>query len=242
MAFIQVTRATLGEKRLKPVTSFAFAAKTTVCEIVATEFPAIATCYPIFFVELEGALAPVALLALGEGDNLFVEADGGWSGGYVPGSLRRYPFAVQVNAQGAPTLLIDDQCGLLSDSEGEPLFGTDEASDMTSAVGKALQTITQLDVQTGPTRSLVAKIAETGIIRPVSLANEQDEIARPFAGLRAVSESALNALPEEALLELRRAGALLPIYAHLVSLGQVAPLKARNRFRQAMAQARKKLQ
>jgi hypothetical protein len=206
---------------------------------MASEFAAIATSYPIFFVETGGSLIPVALMGLSDSDNLFVEADGVWSGGYVPAAFRRYPFTVRPNEQGAPVLFIDDQCGLLSDSEGEPLFGTDEQSDLASPVGQALVTITQMDTQTAPTRALVAKIAETGIIQPITVAVDPSEAEKSLSGLHAINEAGLNALSDETFAELRRAGALLAIYAHLVSLGQVATVKSRSRFRLALAAARK---
>ncbi len=238
MTLIPVTRETLGHKRLKPQTSFAFAAKASLCGIVASEFAAIATNYPIFFIQQEGGFTPAAMLGLSGDDNLFVEADGGWSGGYVPGVFRSYPFFVQKDEAGAPILVVDDQCDLLSDSEGEPLFGTDEASDLASPVGRALHIITQMDLETVPTRALIAKIAETGIIQPINLAVDRSEAEKVVTGLHAINEASLNALPDETLVDLRRAGALLPIYAHLVSMGQVQQLKGRGRFRLALAAAR----
>jgi hypothetical protein len=239
MALIQVTRATLGNKRLKPRTSFAFAAQVPFCSIVASEFGAIATSYPIFFLEQDGAFSPIALLSLADGRNLFVEADGGWSGGYVPAFLRRYPFGVQPNAEGIPGLVIDEDCGLLSDTEGEPLFGHDEQSDQASPVGQALQLISQLDLQVPPTRAVIAKIAETGIIQPITL-GKPDGAEQQIGGLFAINETSLNALSDQTLVALRKDGALSVIYSHLVSLGHVPTLNGRAALRRAMAEARKR--
>jgi hypothetical protein len=183
-------------------------------------------------------MTPGALLGLNGDDNLFVEADGGWSGGYVPAMFRHFPFLLQNDKQGTPQLVIDEHCPLLSDSEGEALFGTDEQSDLASPVGRALNAIAQLQTQSGPTRAVIAKIKETGVLQPITLAVDASEAKRSLAGLHAIHAPSLDALPDETLLDLRRAGALMPIYAHLVSLSHVATLKARSRFRMAMAASR----
>jgi hypothetical protein len=238
MALIPVTRETLGSKRLKATPSYAFAAKAAICEIVAAEFARAATAFPIFFVQRDGALSPFTLFGLEPTENLYVEADGGWSGSFIPAALRRYPFVVQATAEGQPQLFIDDATGHLSDSEGEPLFGTDERSDLASPVGRALQSITLLDVQRGPTRALIARIAETGIIQPITIAADEGEATLPIGGLHAINEASLNALPDATLIELRSANALPLIYAQMISMGHVQTLKARRKFRQAMAAAR----
>ncbi|HIJ37822.1 MAG TPA: SapC family protein [Rhodospirillaceae bacterium] len=235
MALIPVNRATLGDKKLKPVTSFAFAAKTPLCEIVAAEFYSAATGVPILFSGQGDMLVPVALMSLNGVDNLFVESNGAWSGVYLPAVLNRFPFVAQNNADGTPGLFIDDSCGLLSDDQGVPLFGSDEASDQASPVGRALQNVLSLDSQTRPTRDLVAKIAATGILQSVSLSPNASPEDKPVAGLQAVNQALFDALPDATILDLRRSGALPLIYAHLISLGQLAPMKARHDIRQAAA-------
>lgn len=239
MALIPVNRATLGGKRLKQTTSFTAFAKAPFVDIVGSEFAPVATCYPIFFMEREGHLVPVALMGLGATDNLFVEADGGWSGGYVPAIMRRYPFSVQTSAEGQAELLYDDASGMLSDDEGEPLFGADEEGDKSAAVARVLQLVSLLETQFPPTLATTAEIAATGIIKPISIMVEQDGEEKPLTGLHAINEAAFNALSDESWLALRRSNAITLIYSHLVSIGQVASLKARNKFRQAMAQARR---
>ncbi|MSQ51132.1 MAG: hypothetical protein EXR28_04525 [Betaproteobacteria bacterium] len=60
------------------------------------EFVAAARDYPIAFASADGkSFAPVALLGLAQGQNLFVGAQGAWEAGhYVPAFIRRYPFCL----------------------------------------------------------------------------------------------------------------------------------------------------
>ncbi len=234
MALIPVNRETLGSKRLKPLTSFAHLAKVPVCEIAAIEFPAAALSFPIVFIQRNGLFSPVALFSLGGNDNLFVGADGRWTAAYVPALLRAYPFVVQGDGKGGLSLMIEDASGLLSDTEGEALFGTDEKSDDAAPVGRALKFAGETAVQGNATRMLIDKIAAAGIIQSLDAAPSPG--AQPVAtGLFMVDEARLNALSDQALLDLRQAGALGPIYTHLVSLGQMPQLRARHEARQAAA-------
>src|ERR1035437_9795261 len=69
------------------------------------EFVAAARDYPIAFASRDGeSFAPGALLGLGEGQNLFVDAKGVWDAQcYVPAFVRRYPFCLaRVLVEGKP--------------------------------------------------------------------------------------------------------------------------------------------
>lgn len=69
------------------------------------EFVAAARDYPIAFACADGeSFAPVALLGLGEGQNLFIDAQGAWDVQcYVPAFVRRYPFCLaRLLAEGKP--------------------------------------------------------------------------------------------------------------------------------------------
>ena len=47
---------------------------------------------PIAFIEQAGRFVPMAMMCPMPEHNLFVGPDGQWLGGYVPASLRSYPF------------------------------------------------------------------------------------------------------------------------------------------------------
>jgi hypothetical protein len=229
MALIPISKETHGNKRIKPISSFAFLAKASACDIVAGEFSAVAPNYPIIFVKSGEEYVPLAVMGLREGENLFVEPNGVWMGLYQPAALRRYPFAVaQASADGEtkPVLMIDEDCGLLSDTEGEPLFGTDDAGEMNSPVGRVIRLITETDAQRQMTRALVAQIAQADLMQAANVTVQAENGPQVFGGMFTVDEKKLGELPDDAFLELRRSGALPLIYMHLVSLGQMARLQA----------------
>lgn len=72
--------------------SFNFAAHATTIPLGVSEFAIAATCFPIVFAVNEHPM-PLAVVGLRDGENLFVDDQGRWTGdNYVPGWLRRYPF------------------------------------------------------------------------------------------------------------------------------------------------------
>jgi hypothetical protein len=232
MAQIMVDKETLGNKRLKPLAGYQFLAKFPVCEVVMGEFSAAATTYPIFFIEREGSYTPMALLSLIDGQNVFVEEDGRWSGYYIPAAFRRYPFSVgpgKVNGQEGPVLLVDDEA--LSDSDGEPLFPQDDKDATNSPIGRALKLITDTDRSHAHTRTLVAELAALDLIRASDLTVTLEGQKHNIGGLWGIDEAKLGALPDEAFLKLRHSGALAMAHIQLQSVGQIQRLIQRHHLR-----------
>ena len=74
----------------------AFAQKLNAIPISYTEFAPAARDYPIVFTSGDGgkSFAPVAVLGMTAGENLYANSDGWASGVYVPAYARRYPFCM----------------------------------------------------------------------------------------------------------------------------------------------------
>ena len=227
---VPVNKERFGNKRLLPLRSYSFLAGTPYCDVFAGEFANIVVNHPTFFVMVNEVIRPVALLALQEGDNLFVEKDGSWSGFYIPAVLRRHPFSIEMHGD-APVLTIDEDCGLLSDTEGEPLFGDGSADEMNTPVGRAIQLLTQIDAERTRTLNLTGQLAEAGLLTSTAITLQSSEGQTVLEGLMMVDEGKLNALDDAAFLNLRRSGALALASMHLFSMGQVARLEARLNFR-----------
>jgi hypothetical protein len=231
---IPVSKETLGTKRLKPLHDYNFVSNLAHCEILGSEFSQIALNFPIFFVDRGGVMVPVALMALEAGKSLFVDRQGRWTGLYLPTVFRRYPFNVSRGPDGAqpPQLLVDEE--MISDSEGEPLFGATEQQDLdgTSLVGRVLRFAIEAEQQGSLTRVLTASISAAGIIEPAGKAMGLPDQQSFLPGFNAVNEQKLRELPDATFLELRRSGALALIYVHLVSLGQLARLQQLHMERQ----------
>ena len=74
----------------------AFAQKLNAIPISYTEFAPAARDYPVVFTSGDGgkSFAPVAVLGMAAGENLYVNADGWAPQAYVPAYARRYPFCM----------------------------------------------------------------------------------------------------------------------------------------------------
>jgi hypothetical protein len=234
MAQIPVLKETHAQKRLKPLESFEFLAKFPVCELVMAEFAAAAAIYPIFFIEREGSYSPVALLSLIDGQNLFVEADGSWSGHYIPAAFRRYPFSVgngEVNGQQGPVLMVEEDA--LSDSEGELIFGATPEEEANGPLARVMRLIGETDRSHLQTRELIAELTNAGLIRSADLTVQLQGQKHNIGGLFGVDEAKLQALPDEEFLKLRHSGALALAHIQLQSVGQIQRLIQRHHRRDA---------
>jgi hypothetical protein len=238
MAHVVLTKEAHASKRLKPLASFAFLANFPVVEVVMGELSAAASVFPIFFVEREGGYAPIALLSLVDGQNMFVESDGRWSGLYMPAAFRRYPFTIgpgEVDGQTGPALLIEEEA--MSDDEGEPIFAPEGQDESNSPLGRVLRLITETDRSHAQTRALIAELKDADVIRPAELTVNLDGQNRNIGGLFGVDEERLRALSDEAFLKLRHSGALTLAHIQMQSVGQVQRLVQRHNAREAALRA-----
>ncbi len=220
MRLVPVTRESHYGKCLRPVSSFAYAAANSATEVVLGEISQVAACFPMFFTRQGNQFHLVALMGLAAGENLFVDSSGVWTTSYVPAALRAYPFLLGANpSDGQPTVMIDEDAGLLSEAEGEPLFGTG-AEGADGPLGRALRLLTQMSLEVNRTGTLITQLEQYGLLRPAAQGGAE-------GGLLTVDEAALNALGDEQFLALRRSGALAVAYGQMFSQAQLAQLQAR---------------
>jgi len=232
MANVVVTKEAHGTKRLKPLANYEFLSKYPVVEVVMGEFSAAASVFPIFFVEREGSYSPIALLSLIDGENMFVEPDGAWTGTYMPAAFRRYPFSVgqgEYEGKEGPTLFIEED--MLSDTEGEAIFAPEGSEEANSPLGRVMRLITETDRSHLQTRELVAELAAADVIRQANLTVTLDGQSHNIAGLFGVDEERMRALDDETFLKLRHSGALTLAHIQMQSVGQVQRLIQRHNYR-----------
>jgi hypothetical protein len=193
---------------------------------VVDEFAAAATELPIAFLPGAATPTPVFITGLKPGTNSFITADGRWDAGYLPAYLRRYPFIIGDVPDADPVLCIDDAYEALGEREGKRLFSTAGVPEPT--VTEALELANQYRAAAGRTDNLAELLQRWGLFRSVTLdVNLPAGGSTVIHGLLAVDETALAALDDERFLELRRAGFLKAIDAHLLSLAMVSRLAAR---------------
>ncbi|PWJ20245.1 SapC family protein [Jannaschia seohaensis] len=218
---------------------YGFARELAASPLAAVEFPIAGRDHPIVFVEGEGGLTPLALLGLTEKENLSVEPDGSWSGGYIPAFVRRYPFVLAKDAEkDSYTLCIDEASPACNtDGKGQPLFGPDgEQSDYLKR---------QLALSREWERVRAATVAFCERLSDLDLLTKQrvsvtDSAGRTSlaGGFSAVDRERLKGLSDETLGELMRAGYLEAIMAHLFSLNGLEALGRKlDRIRKASSKA-----
>jgi hypothetical protein len=200
-----------------------FARNGNAIPISLAEFQPVARDYPIVFTAAEGsqAYAPVAVLGLTSGENLFYDS-GHWSSGvYIPAYARRYPFCmakVNVNQVEQKNRLIcvektyiDDQGEAMFDDQGQ---ASDKWKDLERLLG-------EYEGDLERSREMCAILSDYGLFEPFSMqASLRTEGAKPLqmTGMHRVVEKNLENLNAAQLKNLMRKGIMPRIYLHLLSL------------------------
>ena len=206
--------------RLNEVQPYHFARTLMLCPVVSGEIRELAREYVIVFGK-EGGV-PQALLGTEEGVNAYVAESGHWLARYVPAHVRRHPFYAATTSSDASgpqtfTIAIDESAPHLGSGAGEPLFTAEGAP--TPVLEKVKAVLASLHKDFEASRRMVAQLEEAGLLvdRNVHVRSRQGA-ERNLAGLRLVDGEKLAKLEAESLARLHRSGALMLVYAHLMSL------------------------
>lgn len=214
-----------ADLRVSTISSYGFAARSNSVPVLAGEFAECAREFPIVFGGQPGSVVPAALLGLRDGENLFVDPQGNWLARYTPAFIRRYPFALGTGDTGQMLVCIDQTARCLTTTAGEALFVEGAPS---AALQRTMAFLREFQTAAVATAGLTQRIEVLGLLREAdSLAQLRDGSEFRLSGLRVIDESRLNALDDEAVLDLVKSGAMKLIYAHLISLGNLAPLMDR---------------
>jgi hypothetical protein len=201
---------------------FGFVAKQHFVPLHVGEFGPASVNYPIIFAG--EARAPLAVVGITAGENLFVAEDGGYRPGvYVPAFIRRYPFVGALDEVAQKMVVcIDRASDLWIEGGGDvPLFENGQPTEFTKSciefcgqfdadrrqTDLFVKMLTDLDLFESRQTTFTPRMAE-------GVAGEPQLVAEFFG----VSEEKLKALPTDKFLELRDNGGLGQIYAHLISL------------------------
>ena len=223
-SIIPVSSETHKNTKILPLTSFGFAARTHVVPALPGEFAKGSLHFPIVFLNQENAITPFFLFGLAPKTNVFVNPRGKWLVPYVPAALRRYPFILaRGEKEGLFTVCMDANSGLFSETEGTSLFNPK------GKPGKGLKQAKEfLEIfQQGLSRAeaFYALLKKHDLLSPLNLKLATGKgKERTVLGLMAVDETKLNGLDDKAFLEIRAAGIVPLIYAHLLSLQKIKTL------------------
>ncbi|MGE0408352.1 MAG: SapC family protein [Amphiplicatus sp.] len=198
---------------------FAFCAKIRAAPITASEFISASRHYPIIF-SAQKAMTPLAVLGVLDDVNLFVDDKGLWEDhAYVPGYLRRYPFALATETGGERVAVVFDAAhGSVAENGDNPLFENGEPS---AAMQATIEFCQQYEADRLGADQAMKLLEEFDLVtgQSVQYGARPDEEQKTFAQYFGVEEKRLNELSDEKFLDLRKKGLLPLIHAQLTSMG-----------------------
>ncbi|MDP1875165.1 SapC family protein [Phenylobacterium sp.] len=203
-----------GALQLRAPMDFGFARATNAVPLTLAEIPLAAQWYPIAFSAGEAA-RPVAILGLREGENLFVDDEGGWrEGAYVPIYVRRYPFILR-QEDDLVALCIEEADDVLLPSGGAPLFAEGEPAELLQS---AMQFCRSAQAAERATIPFVEGLRALGLLdgRTATIAMP-DGGKVSLSGFLTIDEARLRGLSDDSFLELRRRGWLSAIFSQIQS-------------------------
>ena len=209
--------------------------------LAVVEFAEACKEYPIVFVRVgdmpsDGkpqAIAPLAVLGLKPGSNLFVKDDK-WTGNYVPAFLRRYPFAMARIQEDADTVAVcyDSEWAGFSESEGTSLFAAD--GQPTEFLLNAKNFLESFEQEAERTRAMCQQLAELDLLQDMRFeATLPNGEKLDVEGFLAVDEKKLSELSDDKVGPMHRSGLLSLIEMHRVSMGNMTRLA--NQYGQPVA-------
>jgi hypothetical protein len=214
---VPVSQEAHGSVSVEAGDDYRFAAAVNSVPVMTVEFPMVASEYPIVFAQSGETLSAVVVLGLRDKENLLVAADGGWSGGYVPAFLRRYPFIYSQTEDQRRMLCIDETFpGVNQEGRGKRLFTDDGA--LTRYTQDMVSYLNDFETQNGATNRFCERLRALNILEPTQAEGTVGETRWALQGFFAVSREKLRALPGDRLASLARDDDMELLHLHLHSL------------------------
>jgi hypothetical protein len=224
----------------------AFCRALNAIAVSVAEFPIAGRDYPLVFASVDAgrSYAPVAVLGLTQGSNLFVDAEGSWDAStYVPAFVRRYPFCIsKLYVDGAPAgerVVCVAQAYI--DAAGIPLF--DAGGKPTPRWQQLERLLAQYEADLDRTADLCGALARLDLLTPFSMQvlSGRQKVELRMGGMYRVDEARLRALRPASHTALVGKGYMGSIYAHLHSLENFSRLYARQQRTRIPAQGSAKI-
>ena len=213
--------------------------------LTVVEFADACKEYPIVFVRVGDApanasagapadaaakltVAPLAVLGLKPGQNLFIKGDE-FVAGYVPAYLRRYPFAMARLDQSSDQIAVcyDADWAGFSETEGQPLFT--EAGEPSEFLQQAKGFLENFENEIERTRLLCEQLMDLGLLNDMRFdATLPSGETLAVDGFMAVDEKKLAELPDAKIVEFYRNGIMSLIEMHRVSMTNMNRLASKS--------------
>ena len=201
--------------------------------LTAAEFGDACKEYPILFLRAgthpngKAQVAPVAVMGLTPGENLFIEkgANGelSWRGRYTPAMLRAYPFTMAQVEADKWAVCIDESWAGWSQTEGRELF--DDKGEPSAFMNEMRSIVEQIEAEVERTRQAGERLLEMGLLQDKRFdATLPDGSPLSVDGFMGVDEESLNKLTDAQIIELHRSGLLGVVATHQISLSNMRGL------------------
>ncbi len=192
--------------------------------LAAVEFGDACKEYPIVFVRAgqpspdgKQAVAPLAVLGLKSGSNLFVEGDK-WTGNYVPAYVRRYPFVMARLDESSNNMAVcyDTKWAAFNETTGEALFKDGQPTEFLMNAKAFLENFEQ---EAERTRLICDLLVELDLLQDMRFeATLTNDEKLDVEGFMALDEKKYAELPDDKVLQLHRNGLIALIEMHRLSL------------------------
>lgn len=218
----------------------AFARRLNAIPISFSEFSPAARDYPLVFTSADSGrtYAPVAVLGMADGENLFARGEGWAPGAYVPAYARRYPFCmakVNLNQVEQHNRMICVEKSAVDAEGAEAVF--DDKGEPTAKWRDLQRLLAEYEADLERGRELCAVLADYALLEPVTLQATLSQGGKlQLSGMHRVDEKRIEHLNASQFKNLAKKGILGRIYAHLLSLENFSRLLER-RAALALAQA-----
>jgi len=218
-----VTFAQHRDKYWHRYANFKFSAGYHTVYIVASEISRAALTMPLAFIRKGDGYTLCVVLSPTPEKNIYIAPDGRWLGGYIPASVRSYPFSLEINADKDETLCVDESSGLIQEGDtgkSIPLF--DDSGKLSEAVQQVLNLLHQVEQNRVLTDQAVSVLSQADVICEWDFKLTLNGVERSASGLYRIDETRLSNLADPQFVQLRQTGALKVAYAQLLSMGNIS--------------------
>ncbi len=195
--------------------------------LAAVEFGDACKEYPVVFVragnagpDSKPAIAPLAVLGLRAGSNLFVDGDK-WTGNYVPAYVRRYPFVMARLDDSSNNMAVcyDTQWPAFNETKGEALFKDGQPTEFLLNAKSFLENFEQ---EAERTRLICNLLVELDLLQDMRFeATLPNGEKFDVEGFLALDEKKYAELSDDKVLQLHRNGLISLIEMHRLSLSNM---------------------
>lgn len=198
------------------------------CLAYTAEMRTLQSTFPILFQQIEGQShpLPVALMGLGQGENLFLQ-NGLWDSPIIPMMMQKGPFLIAKEAglQGdvQTVIAIDESHPKARSNGGERVFS--QTGGYTTYLENIIKVLERIEASHPHTLAFAAHLCELELLTPLEFRLTLDNGGEHLlTGLSGIDEDRLATLTSDQLLLLHSRQFLLPLFMVVASQSQMARL------------------